>query len=115
VTQPDFQQQPSGATHPSTGGGETLSSFRPPELTPAAATGPGSSVVVPRGLLLAAWVAAVALVVLALVAVVWTIELIRLQMELQEAARAVRTYLSQLGGMFGSGSATQCPNGEPVC
>ena len=114
MTQPDFQNQPPAATHPSGDGGETLSSFRPPESTPAAATGAGSSVVVPRGLLLAAWVAAVALVGLAVVAVVWTIELIRLQMELQEAARAIRTYLSQLGGMFGSGGGTQCPNGEPV-
>ena len=111
MTQPDFQHQPPAA--PPTGG-ETLSTFRPPETAPWGAARPGSSAAVPRGLLLAAWVAAVALAVLALVAVVWTVELIRIQMELQEAARTMRSYLSQLGGLFGSGSS-QCPNGEPVC
>jgi hypothetical protein len=87
-----------------------------PEVVPAVAAGQhGPTPRVSRGLLVAAWVAALSLAVLALVAVVWTVELIRIQVELQDAARSVRDYIAHLGAGFGGGGTTDCPNGEPVC
>jgi hypothetical protein len=119
MTQPEYQPHPTAAAPAAPVGGPEILSTQPSPpygAAPAATGSPGSPARVSRGLLAAAWVAAVALAVLALVAVVWTIELVRIQIELEQAARAVRDYIAQFsGGLGGGGGATQCPNGEPVC
>ena len=120
MTEPGYQPEGPTTTQTAAGGGAAASAAFETQGTsvtaPHAASGDESvRPAATRGLLVAAWVAAVALAVLALVAVVWTIELIRIQLELQEAARSVRDYVARLGGVFGSGGTTPCPNGEPAC
>jgi hypothetical protein len=119
MTQPEYQPPATPTTPaPAYGTPEVLTQAHPvqPEGAPAVSgASHGSAAGVSRGLLVAAWVGAVSLALLALVAVVWTVELIRIQMELQDAARSVRDYIAHLGAGLGGGGTTDCPNGEPFC